>query len=317
EYLRPARESGNLSAIDVEQKPRLRDLPETRAQLERLGVASELAEAMLDSWLSYSALHRRLYNDGEKRSKVVGEDIDSTLEGQGKQVAEQVAALARYVESYGVEETTELVDTFGIYNFIRYRPEQLHNQLLSWQSGEVPARNIVASAHADWNGSMADAGRSIERVLGEDGLFCFEVNDKVDIAKLAVAVGNRERAMGREPEKDGGIKNFVINAHASPTGMLLGTRGQYFEVSDYTEEPLNGQRANTYRRHLGSNFRVILKACSTAGEVTHGKNIAETISDYHDVRVEGSKVDTSGSIIIEPDGTVRFNRGEVPSTVYG
>ena len=59
-----------------------------------------------------------------------------------------------------------------------------------------------------------------------------------------------------------------------------------------------------------------MKACSTAGEVGYGKNIAESIADHHDVRVEASKEITSGSIIIDPDGSVRFNGGDVPSTVY-
>ena len=68
--------------------------------------------------------------------------------------------------------------------------------------------------------------------------------------------------------------------------------------------------------NLGKRFRVILQACSTAGEVTYGKNIAESIADYHGVKVVASKEITSGSIIIDPDGAVRFNGGDVPSTVY-
>jgi hypothetical protein len=67
---------------------------------------------------------------------------------------------------------------------------------------------------------------------------------------------------------------------------------------------------------LGSKFRVILKGCSTAAEVKYGKNIAEAISAHHDVRVEGSKEATHGSIILEEDGTVRFNGGNVLSTIY-
>lgn len=315
-YLQPVRESGDRKATDIEQKPKLADLPEIRARFEHLGITPELAEGMLESWLTYSALGRRLYNDGEMRSEATGEDIDSTLAEQGEQLVKQVEALTNYVERFGIEETIALTNTFGIYNFIRYKPEHLHGQILSWQSGELPARNVVVSARADWNGAVSDAGTSFERVLGEDGLFCFEVNDRIELARVAVAIGNRERAMGREPEEVNGLDNFIIDGHANPNGILLGTRGQHLDATDYMREPFNGQRANTYRRHLGSKFRVILKACSTADEVEYGKNIAEAISDHHDVRVEGSKVATNGGIVIEPDGTVRFNGGEVLSTVY-
>jgi hypothetical protein len=315
-YLQPVRESGDRKTTNIEQKPKLADLPEIRARFEHLGVTPELAEGMLDSWLTYSALGRKLYKDGEMRSEATGEDIDSTLAEQGEQLVKQAEALTNYVERFGIEETIALTNTFGIYNFIRYKPDQLHNQLLSWQSGELPTRNVVVSARADWNGAVSDAGTSFERVLGEEGLFCFEVNDRIELAKVAVAIGNRERAMGREPEVVNGLNNFIIDGHANPNGILLGTRGQHLDATDYMREPLNGQKANTYRRHLGSKFRVILKACSTAGEVEYGKNIAEAISDHHDVRVEGSKVATKGGILIEPDGTVRFNGGDVLSTVY-
>ncbi|MEI7682846.1 MAG: hypothetical protein WCJ24_00925 [Candidatus Saccharibacteria bacterium] len=302
-YLQPVRELGDRKSLDIEKQPKLADLPELRARFEHLGISPELAGGMLDSWLTYSAL-RKLGN------------IDSTLVEQGKQLVEQAEAITNYVERFGSEETIALTNIFGIYNFIRYKPEQLHNQLLSWQSGELPTKNVVVSARADWNGAISDSGTSFERVLGEEGLFCFEVNDRVELARVAVAIGNRERSMGREPEEVNGLKNFIINGHANPKGILLGTRGQHLDATDYKQEPLNGQRANTYRRHLGSNFRVILKACSTAGEVENGKNIAEAISDYHEVHVVGSSVATNGAIIIEPDGEVRFNGGGMLGTAY-
>jgi|GEM_PF-1611668 len=315
-YLEPVRISGSARSANAELRPKLADIPAIVSQFERLGISSELAERMADSWLSLSAISRRLYGDGNMRSEVTPQDILISSGEQARELAKQAEALADYVERFGIEETTELANTFGICNFIRYNPEQLHNQMISWRSGERPARNIVVSALADWNGAVSDAGKSFERVLSEEGLYCFEVSDKVELAKVAVAVGNRERAAGQNPEETNSIKNFIIDGHANPYGILLGTRGQALDAVDYTKDPLNGKRANTYKRHLGSNFRVILKACSTAGEVEYGKNIAEAISDHHDVRVEGSKVNTRGAIIIEADGSVRFNSGEVLSTVY-
>lgn len=310
--LQPVLERGDRQAEDSDQRPTLVNFPELDTRFERLGITPEVAEGMLDSWLTYSAINRRLYDDGQFRNTVTREDIDSAVDEQSQQLLKQIESLTKYVEQFGTEETMTLTDTFGIYNFIRYKPKQLHHQLQSWKSGEHPAKNVLVSARADWNGAVSDAGTSFERVLETEGLYCFEVNDATDLAKVAVAVGNRERAMNREPE----LNNFIIDGHANPEGILFGTRGQHLDVTDYLKEPLNGARANTYRRHLGNTFRVILKACSTAREVAYGKNIAEAISDHHAVRVEGSKVATRGGIIIEPDGTVRFNGGDVLSTVY-
>lgn len=315
-YWHAALESGDVRAISVEQKPKLADLPELRARFEHLGIASGLAESMVESWLTFSALRRRLYRDGRMETKASAVDVNAGATEQGYHIVKQLDALTTYMEQFGIEETVALTSTFGIYNFIRYNSGQLHDQLLSWQSGEPPAKNILVSARSDWNGAVSDAGKSFETTLGSEGLFCFEVNDEVELAKVAVATGIREREMGRKPEEDNVLENFIIDGHANPDGILLGTDRQALSTADYTREPLNGQRANNYRRHLGSKFRVILKACSTAAEVAYGKNIAETISDHHDVRVEGSKTITKGSVVIEPDGTVRFNDGEVLSTSY-
>ncbi len=316
-YLQPARESGNLESVNPEQRPKLVDLPEINARFEDIGIDPELAESILESWLTYSALKHKMYINNEYMIiNPISQYIERSLTMQSEQLVKQIDALTDYVEQFGIDETKALINIFGIYNFIRYKPDQLHDQLLNWQSNKVPAKNVVVSARSDWNGAMSEAGKDFGRVLGEEELFCFEVNDRVMLAKVAIVIGNRERSAGRDPETTNALKNFVINAHANPEGLLLGTRRERLDATDYARDPLNGQRANTFRRHLGSGFRVILKACSTAGEVENGKNIAESISDHHGVRVEGSRINTNGSIIIEPDGTVRFNSGDVLATIY-
>jgi hypothetical protein len=271
---------------------------------------------MIASWASYSSLRRRLYKDDEMRTSVNPEDIDGTLAEQGKRIVQQAEALTTYVERFGTEEALAIIETFGIYNFMRYQPELLHEQLISWKSGALTVKNVVVGARSDWNGAVDDVGSSFHKLFGDDGLFFFEANDSTELAKVAVAVGNRERANGRIPEEVSGLENFVIDGHANPRGILLGTEGQKIDTGDYLLGLPNSQKSNNYQRHLGKRFRVILKACSTAGEVGYGKNIAESIADYHDVKVEASKEITSGSIIIDPDGAVRFNGGDVPSTVY-
>ncbi len=316
EYWRPAREIGQLSSINIESKPKIVDLPELSQRLESLGIPPQLAQEMFASWASYSSLRRRLYKNDEMRTSVNPEDIDGTLAEQGQRIAQQAEALTTYVERFGAEEALAIIETFGIYNFMRYRPELLHEQLISWKSGALTVKNVVVGARSDWNGAVDDVGSSFHKLFGDDGLFFFEANDSTELAKVAVAVGNRERANGRIPEEVSGLENFVIDGHANPEGILLGTEGQRIDTDDYLLGLPNSQKSNNYQRHLGKRFRVILKACSTAGEVTYGKNIAESIADYHDVKVEASKEITSGSIIIDPDGTVRFNGGDVPSTVY-
>lgn len=316
EYLRPVRESGDLTSIDSAPKPNLADLPELRDRLDRLGLPLELAESLLGAWTSYSSLRRKLYDDGQVRTNVTAEDIDSALGEQGERILNQLMALSTYVDRFGADEAIEIINTFGIHNFIRYKPEVLHDQLVNWVSGQSITKNVIVAARADWNGAVDDVGYSFQKLFGDDGLFFFEANDSRELAKLSVAVGNRERAKGRTPEEFSGVENFVIDAHANANGIRLGTDGQQIKTDDFLTDSLSAQKPNTYQRHLGKRFRLILKACSTAGEVGYGKNIAESIADHHDVRVEASKEITSGSIIIDPDGSVRFNGGDVPSTVY-
>ena len=314
ERLRPARETGLASSMTKNIGLKIVDLPELSQRLEKLGISPQLAQEMFASWDSYSSIGKRLYGKPELRTAMTPDLIDGSVIEQSIRIAQQAEALTTYVERFGTEEALAIIETFGIYNFARYQPELLHEQLISWKSGALTVKNIVVGARSDWNGSID--GSNFNRLFGNDGLFFFEANDSAELAKVAVAVGNRERANGRIPEEVSGLENFVINAHASPTGILLGTQGQRILTEDFQVGLTNSQKPNNYQRHLGKRFRVILQACSTAGEVTYGKNIAESIADYHGVKVVASKEITYGTTIIDPDGTVRFNGGDVPSTVY-
>jgi hypothetical protein len=314
-YLKPGLEAGSMKGIDRSRKPNVTELPELHARLKSFGLDDETVQMIFGSWSSYSAIQKRLYENGD-RETITSADIETVVPEQGKQLRRQLTRLTDYAEAYGNDEVKSIIETFGIVNFIRYKPEQLHNQLISWQSGETVAHNIVISARSDWNGAISDAGESFERVFGQDGYFCFEANDSLALARIAVAVGNRERAAGRDPETLNAIDNFVIDAHANPYGLLLGVNGEHLDAVDYVKSSLDERRANTYARHLGNKFRIILKACSTAGEVSYGKNIAESISEHHNVVVAGSKTLTSGSVTIESDGTVIFNGGKEPAVVY-
>ena len=307
---------GGLEKLDPLLLPTLKDYPELSARFNAIGISPELAEDIFNSWNTKSELKRLLYNDDRTVSETKPEDIQYALPMQAERLIPQIEALEKHISEYGFEETKKIIDIFGIFNFSRYSDEILHDQLKQWENSEITVKNIVVTAKSDWNGALDSTGKPYESLLENEGTFYFEVNDRIQLARVAVSVGNRERSMGRNPEQESQLKNFIINAHASPDGILLGVNGDRLSVEDYLEEPLNGAKANTYKRHLGSNYRVILKACSTAGEVKDGKNIAESISDGHEVRVEGSNVLTYGSISIDPDGNISFNGGKVRAIVY-
>jgi len=307
---------GGLEKLDPLLLPSLKDYPELRARFNAIGITPELAEDIFNSWNTKSELKSLLYNDDRTIPETKPEDIQSALPMQAEILIPKIEALEKYISEYGLEETKKIIDIFGIFHFSRYSDGILHKQLIQWEDSEAPIRNIVVTAKSDWNGALDSAGKPYESLLENEGTFYFEVNDRIQLARVAVSAGNRERSMGRNPEQESQLRNFIINAHASPDGILLGVNGDRLSVEDYLEVPLNGAKANTYKKHLGSNYRVILKACSTAGEVEDGKNIAESISDGHEVRVEGSNVLTYGSISIDPDGNISFNNGKVRAIVY-
>ena len=307
---------GGLEKLDPLLLPSLKDYPELSARLNAIGISPELAEDIFNSWNTKSELNRLLYNDDRTISETKPEDIQYALPMQAERLIPQIEALEKHISEYGFEETKKIIDIFGIYHFSRYPDGILHKQLRQWENSEAPIKNIVVTAKSDWNGALDSAGKTYVNGIEEDGLFYFEVNDKIQLAKVAVSVGNRERSMGRNPEQESQLKNFKINAHASPSGILFGVNGERLSVEDYLGEPLSGSKANTYKKHLGSNYRVILEACSTAGEVKDGKNIAESISDGHEVSVDGTSESSYGAIIIDPDGNVRFNGGKVRAIVY-
>ena len=152
----------------------------------------------------------------------------------------------------------------------------------------------------------------------------FEAESELDIAKIIVEVGKHERRFGRDPMQTNAIKNILIHAHANAQALSLGPDGQKLDLQDYTNaerknaNPKTKLRINDYRRHLGNNFRVLLQACSTAGETVDGMNIANKMAEYHNTRVEGSPFITSGMLVINPDGSVTYSttQGKVDSVTY-
>jgi hypothetical protein len=57
----------------------------------------------------------------------------------------------------------------------------------------------------------------------------FEAGSASDIARIAVNIGKHAHQFGHEPDVD----LFIINAHGSPDGMMLGARGERLDVSIY------------------------------------------------------------------------------------
>ncbi len=295
-------------------RPELRNMPELTRQFDQMGIGQEEGNEILRTWSSYSEIKKTEYN--ARDGKVFPSEEPFIVTAQTAEILKQYKSLSEYGATYGAEEARLVIETFGIHNFRRYKPELLHNQMESWRKGEVPAQNILISARADWNGAMQTVGETYGNILGTEGTFFFEAQDTREMAIAAVKTGNRERSHGRKPD----LKNVVIDAHATSNFLRLGQPHQHHDGKGEDDGTLSianfinaqkGRKAmgggvNDYQRHLGKNYRIILQACSTAGEVIGGANIAQTISADHNTRVEASPVNTSGSITIEADGSVIF-----------
>jgi len=314
----PVAASGLASSADRALRPRFEDMPTLAAEFDQSGLTDEAAREMFDTWTEFSAFSMLRFNSGAKPEVSSGE-LMSVEKNQCEMIASQVEAFTDYADSYGANELNSVINTFGIRNFRRYRPGQLHNQLASWDDGSATYENVIIAAQSDWNGAVKDVGSDFTSQIGSSAVY-FEAGDSTSLAKDLVAIGSRDRANGRDPLKEGTVKNLIIHGHANPDGLLLGSRNDVNEgidVADFidldTKRAKIHGRANDYTRHLGPNFRVILQACSTAGTPKGGRNIAETLSQEHNLSVAGSPFATKGAFIIEPDGNVTFRSDQIDS----
>lgn len=325
--LAPVAESGLASSIDRALKPRYEDMPTLAAEFTKAGLSDEAGRAMFDTWTEFAAFGAMRHELGDKATpEVSAYQLAEVAKTQTEMFASQAEAFTGYCDRFGADELRSVMDTFGIRNFRRYKPDQLHDQLVGWNDGKEPYENVIIAAQSDWNGAIKDVGSELTAQIGRSAVY-FEAGDSASLAKDLVAVGNRDRAHGRDPLRGGTVKNLIIHGHANPNSILLGggkdNNGE-IHVRDFItlsakRARIDG-RANDYRQHLGPDFRVILQACSTAGTPTSGLNIAETLSNEHNVEVAGSPFTTKGAFIIEPNGDVTFRTDEkdpnVASVIY-
>jgi hypothetical protein len=292
------------------ERPTLEQLPYLSMTIKELGISSEMVEAMVDSWTTYDSFVIDMYDDHDfilPQEAPNEPALQRLANRQADALKAQIDSLREFVGQYSLETTEQVVNNFGIYNFSRHKPEDLFDQLQRWQSGEA-VDIAVAEARFDWN-SYQPKPVVFEEHSGQ-GVFYFEASSGLEVAKLAVMLGKRERSLGREPE----VSRFFVHAHASPDGLVMGTKRETIWTKDYIEAARNAKRINAkevndYRRHLGKNFEVVLLGCSTAGNNNGSSNIAERMSEAHDTVVYGSEESITGISILS-DGSVRFEGTE-------
>lgn len=297
----------------VFRRPRLDGLPRLQQRINSLGLGDDLAYSMFDSWSTYDEATRALINGYARPLKNnFGGDgaLEEIAKNQAQAYTRNIDKMEEFAASYGKDKLIGVIETFGIYNFARHEPAKLAEQVRAWQDGE-PIKSVIVDPRSDWN-SFDKSNCNFEGGFA-DGVFHFEANSGVDIARIAVNVGNHERSNGREPA----IRFFIVHAHGSPGGMELGTTGEGIRTGDYADiKP--GNKANDYKKHLGQGFELVLLSCSTAGPVAGGMNIAETMSKHHDVTVHACNTVTTG-LSISSEGSIDFqtkdNEGELVSYV--
>lgn len=286
----------------------------TRQMLQSLGLQeSEIAD-FEQNWCDFDAFNAHVYTIDSKGQALDFpiDVVDKIVDRQTDVIFSQLKSLVIYIERFGVEEMRYIAEVFGIYNFIRYDPEKLHQQWLDWNSGEKPVENIVISAQHDWNGAFLNHFQSnIEEGL-QDSPYYFEASSQAELGRIAVALGDRERRHHRDPESGNFVEHIVVAGHATPDIIVLGNEeGDTLTVDHHVQaargrEQLRGSRNNDYRRHLGSNYDVILIGCSAGGSPKHEHNIATALSDEHDTLVHASPFPVTSSFTISREGTVEF-----------
>ena len=310
-----------LSAL----KPTLKDLPSLRTVFDTVGLSEEQMHTAFDSWNSYDPLGAILSNKHEEDPDYVclPADKEAAVSAGSMHIREHTEALQAYAEAHGNNELAYIIETFGIVNFREYDPVALHEQLESWKANESSYENIVITTRSDWNGAFTRREANLKPVLGPSTVY-LEAGSSIDIAKALVAYGNRERAGGRNPLAEAPVKNIIISGHGSPDGILLGSDGQQLDIYQYMKRekmrnrlnnriqdgepvPVGSSRINDYRRHLGSEFRIILDACSTDGNAWGSTNLAQTLTEQHAANTAGYSAPTYGAFKILPDNSVAFH----------
>ena len=302
QYYKAAYNKGSfLSSL----KPRFSDMPAMADRLSNLGLSENLGAAVFKSWATFDnkrLKELRLQERGEKLP-----DPANLVIGQVAAFEAQLGAIEEFSETYGQETLKQVMNTFGIYNFSRYKKEELYEQMKNWTNGEK-IDTVIVNARSDWNSYSDNKAIQLDESTSK-GMYVFEANNARETARVAVITGQHERTFGREP--DVGI--FIVYGHGNPNAITMGVNGESINTAAYQvaannreSKGLRNSEINDYVRHLGENFSIVLYSCSTAGEAEGvAKNLANTVSESHDAPVTAAAEVVYG-LMINSAGKVEF-----------
>ncbi|MEK7599532.1 MAG: hypothetical protein AAB462_00645 [Patescibacteria group bacterium] len=302
----------SLDPQNIGEPPKLEYLPRFGEMFDMLGISEQEAGSIFDSWMTYNAFNRVLSGG---LWAVIG-DIDGEMHiAKSRQIgrmSQNVLGLLNHAVSLDLDELHGAIDTFGIHHFDRHSPSAIRRQLERWEAGDEAVSNVFVVAHADNNGNLRKSVKRAKALIEHEGTFVFEAGSAVDLSKIMVAIGSRERQANRKPA----VKNIVIEAHGYREGIALGVDGKYTEgvtVSDYTDSVKGadkiGATANDYRRHLGDEFRIILGGCEAAAG-KRGINIARAMSEGHHTTVKAPRHKISGIARVNLQGDTTYQRSK-------
>jgi hypothetical protein len=310
----------------------LEGLPELKQALNRLGIPDNVARKMHSSWMSFrgSDLIKALTPTEPRNFTEDEKHMAQALEVNA--VVAQIEAIQRFVKAYGIARLQRVHETFRTVDFARYDEDQLDAQLTRWDNLEEPVVNITALGLDDPGTALEWAGSHARSRFGEAGQFVFEFSSKKELWEISQRVGERERAAGRDPLKDPNVENFLIETHGNQKAIFTGLHTNkdgfvgmdedgyltpdIISLADYNAAARLDVAPNTYQKHLGNRFRVILFSCLTGGKVkplrlagkeglVERSNIAQRIHGWHDAPTVAPPAAVWGAEI-KKDGTVRF-----------
>lgn len=211
-------------------------LPLLAAQLSNQGLGSEHVDRAMATWLSYDPLPAL----GSQRSRTSTEgQVEVAVQRLCGVVTQQMVALSEFGIRYGTQAGVGVVETFGIVNFGRYDARELHQQLTWWSSERGPVRQVelydLATPHLCGSRSREPWRRGTVR---------FEVGSAADMAAVGETIGNRERALGRDPHEAHLVDDITVVSDrfttASLPAGLAKNLGSAFEVDARPMTPRTG-----------------------------------------------------------------------------
>jgi hypothetical protein len=229
------------------------------------------------------AMQRELDADSRKAARVIGEYARECPRFFGEIVKQEV----------GEEGLRGVEIQYGLEFIQRYPTNILAHMVkdkerLKDKNGKPKPLAVLCFAKEDWNGAFCNDWAALYELSKHYDVRIVEARDEDELTRM----------LGQMHDKFGDAKVLMLNAHGSPTGMVLSkTEGLELSQVEKREFDITDRDNMRYiKGFLDKRPYVILNSCST-GDPSEYENLAKTFSKELDDVVFAATDPTTGVCI--------------------